>query len=212
MSVKTCGFCHGQGTVTDYSGMGTGSLPCSRCNGSGQVLSFANDAPADTGGTGGGIEGVSGTTYFVLILIFVGFCVGGVKELTDYFDIQFANDEYLLYGTAAVSFIVGILIRNILVMIFGALILFALGAIIYGAIQYQAKDKESKNDPVILEKTSIQERLKDTQSSAVVPDEYKCVLCSPYAAEELSASARESCIKKGCSFSDTPSHPSRARP
>ena len=216
MSVKRCDSCGGRGKVTDYSGMGTGSLSCSSCNGTGQVLSFANDAPSDTGGTSGAFEGVSGTTYFVLILIFVGFCVGGVKWLTDYFYVQFANDDYLLYGAAAVSFIVGILIRNILAMIAGVLaigaMLFVIAAVINGFIQFQAKDKESKNNPVSPAKPSIQELVKDTQSSATVPDEYKCVLCSPYAAEELSASQRESCIKKGCSFSKTPSRPIRARP
>ena len=94
MSVKRCDSCGGRGTVTDYSGMGTGSLSCSNCNGTGQVLSFANDAPVDTGGTGGGFEGVSGTTYFVLILIF---------PIFSFFSVRFSNTKILKYAAISLS-------------------------------------------------------------------------------------------------------------
>jgi uncharacterized protein (UPF0333 family) len=101
-------------------------------------------------------------------------------------------------------------------MIFGLLMLGVMlalvGTVVYAIIESQDKDKESKDDPETPEKISIQERLKDTQSTATAAEEYKCALCSIYAVEELSDSHRESCIEKGCSFSDTPSRPIRGRP
>ena len=164
-------------------------------------------------------SGSDGNMYGVPILIFMGLCVWGAIEFTDYFNIHVENENYLWGGAAAVGYVVGIILRNFLLMMFGLVmggfLLILVGMVIYNIATDQGDVNESKSNPVSHAKPSIQELVevvKDTQSTATVPDEYKCAACSIYSVEELSDSHRESCIKMGCSFSKTPSRPIRARP
>lgn len=216
MKYQKCSTCNGSGTVmnhmhSSHAGLrsaGQGVSVCPSCNGSGNNGALANDNASAVGGQGLGyllgytlgppliVAGIGGAiAYYIFGTEVSGWVGAGIG-----FGASMLNESWRKEFLSMMSkIIIGVVILVIIIFLFDT-------------FSEDAKDKESKNDPATPEKISIQERLKDTQSSATAPDEYKCALCSVYAAEELSDSQRESCIKKGCSFSESPSRPSRARP
>lgn len=100
-----------------------------------------------------------GDMYGLPILIFMGLCVWGVFKVTAFFNIPVGNEAYLGIGTAVVSFIIGIFIRNILLSIFGfamlGLLLLFVGTLAYTIATDESEDQESKKIPAIKESMTL---------------------------------------------------------